>query len=328
LIPSKLKQGSRVRVVAPARSIKLPFITSEIVEQAEKRLRSIGLDPSFGKHVNEINFLDSSSISSRVEDLHDAFSNPDVAMIQTVIGGYNSRELLPFLDYELIRNNPKILVGYSDITALANAIYAKTGLVTYSGPHFFSFGEKQGFDHTLEYFKKCVFESNQFDVLPSEKWSDDRWGASQDQRNFSKNEGYAVVNKGEAKGRIIGGNLVTLTGINGSLYFPYLETGTVLFLEEDHSQNLHTFNANLDSLMLRPDFDNVVGMVFGRFESGSGITVQKLMEVLRYHDELDDIPIICGADFGHTTPLITFPIGGTCKLVADSEKPSLSVLEH
>jgi muramoyltetrapeptide carboxypeptidase len=328
MIPPKLERGDQVRIVTPSRSIKLPFINHEIIKLAETRLKSLGLEPSYGKHVEEHNILYSSSIESRVEDLKEAFASKDIRMVQTVIGGYNSRELLPHLDYELIRKNPKILLGYSDITTLSNAFYAKTGLVTYIGPHFFDFGEKQGFDYTLEYFRKCLFETDPFDVVSFESWSDDRWGSNQDNRNFLKNEGHIVVNKGETKGRIIGGNLVTLVGMNGSSYFPPLERDTILFLEEDGRQDLHTFNGNLASLMLRSDFQNVVGVVIGRFVPGSRITTQELVEVLHYHKELDEIPIICGVDFGHTTPKITFPIGGTCKLVADPEQTSLRIIEH
>ncbi len=328
LLPAKLRSGDRVRIVTPARSIKLPFINKEIIELAETRLKSLGLMPSFGNHVEEMNVIDSSSVKSRVDDLTRAFSDPHIRMIQTVIGGYNSRELLPHLDYGLVRKNPKILCGYSDITTLSNAFYSKTGLVGYIGPHFFDFGEKRGFDYTMEYFKKCLFRTDPFDVLPSEKWSNDRWGTNQDKRNFISNGGFVAVNKGEAKGKIIGGNLVTLVGINGSEYFPRLERDTILFLEEDGRQDLHTFNGNMDSLMLRPDFGNVVGLVIGRFTPESGITTAKLVEVLRYHRDLDEIPIISGVDFGHTTPKITFPVGGTCRIVSNKDKPAIRIIEH
>lgn len=328
MIPSKLKRGDQARIITPSRSIKVPFITQEIIDLAKNRLKSLGLEITFGKHIAERNFLDSSSVESRVEDLTRAFVDKDVHAVQTVIGGFNSRELLPHLDFEIIRKNPKILVGYSDITTLSNAFYAKTGLVTYNGPHFFDFGEKQGFDYTLDYFKKCLFSSDPFDVLASEKWSNDRWGASQDNRNFLPNQGHVVVNRGETRGKILGGNLVTLCGINGSEYFPEIGKDTILFLEEDAGQDLHTFNANLDSLILRPDFQNVVGLVFGRFEARSGITAKTVVEVVRYHQELDDLPVICDVDFGHTSPKITFPIGGSCRIVADLDKPRLTILEH
>ncbi|HVH15675.1 MAG TPA: LD-carboxypeptidase [Candidatus Angelobacter sp.] len=94
MIAPKLKPGDRIRIVTPSRSIKLPFITREIIELAENRLKSLGLVSSYGKHIDETNFLDSSSIDNRVKDLPDAFASHDICMIQTVIGGFNSGELL------------------------------------------------------------------------------------------------------------------------------------------------------------------------------------------------------------------------------------------
>ena len=94
------------------------------------------------------------SRDARVEDLNEAFRDENVKAILTVIGGFNSNQLLDYIDYEAIKNNPKIFCGFSDITALSNAIYAKTGVVTYSGPHYSSFGMLKGFEYSLEYFKK------------------------------------------------------------------------------------------------------------------------------------------------------------------------------
>ena len=136
VVPPKLKKGDEIRVITPSRSIKLKFISKEMVDNGIKNLENLGLKVTFGKHVEEIDDFNSSSIKSRISDLHDAFSDKNVKAIITVIGGYNSNQLLEYINYELIRENPKILVGYSDITALQNAIYTKTGLITYSGPHF------------------------------------------------------------------------------------------------------------------------------------------------------------------------------------------------
>lgn len=98
----------------------------------------------------------SSSIKSRVEDLHDAYKDKSIKAIFTVIGGFNSNQLLKYLDYDLIKGNPKILCGYSDITALTNAITAKTGIVSYSGLHFSTWAMKKEFEYNLEYFRKCL----------------------------------------------------------------------------------------------------------------------------------------------------------------------------
>ncbi|MGQ0515407.1 LD-carboxypeptidase, partial [Bacillus sp. D-CC] len=137
-----------------------------------------------------------SSISSRVQDLHEAFRDPNVKAILTTLGGYNSNGLLKHLDYHLIRENPKFFCGYSDITALNNAIYTKTGLVTYSGPHFSSFGMEKGLEYTTDYFLKCLTSNETIEVLPSEIWSDDSWYIDQENREFIKNEGYVSIHEG------------------------------------------------------------------------------------------------------------------------------------
>jgi hypothetical protein len=133
IFPPKLARGDLVRVVAPSRSKALvdEFDNSSI---GAARFDRLGLRLSFGEHVSERDDFVSSSVESRIADLHAAFHDAGVAAVLTVIGGFNSNELLPFLDWDLIRSHPKILCGYSDITALQNAILAKTGLVTYSGP--------------------------------------------------------------------------------------------------------------------------------------------------------------------------------------------------
>jgi len=202
IIPPKLKKDDTVRVIAPARSLGMSWI-QEVKEKAIIKFEAIGLKLTFGKHVNEINEFDSSLIESRIEDLHDAFRDENVKLIITVIGGFNSNQLLKYIDYNLIKNNPKIICGYSDITALANAIYAKSGLITYSGPHFFNFGDEKSFDYTLEYFKKCFFQTEPYEIIPSSKWSDDRWANDQENRTFVNNKGFLVINDGNVSGQLL-----------------------------------------------------------------------------------------------------------------------------
>ncbi len=187
-IPAKLEPGDEIRIVAPASSMSV--ISKDIVELARKKLEGEGFGVSFSKHAEELDQFDSSSIQSRVEDLHVSFKDENVKAILAVIGGFNSNQLLRYLDYELIRSSPKILCGYSDITALANAITAKTGLVTYSGPHFCVWAMKEGFDYTLSYFKKCLMDREPFPVETSEAFRDEKWWEDQENSTFVKNEGY------------------------------------------------------------------------------------------------------------------------------------------
>jgi muramoyltetrapeptide carboxypeptidase LdcA involved in peptidoglycan recycling len=326
MIPKKLRKGDEVRVLAPARSMKLPWV-EPLREIAVKRLKELGLKPTFGKYVSERDFFDSSAAEHRAEDLHDAFRDKSVKAILTVIGGFNSIEVLPHLDYKLIKQSPKILCGYSDITALANGIYAKTGLVTYSGPHFFNFGELKSFDYTLDHFKKCLFSEGPFEVKPSDKWSNDRWATDQENRTFERNKGFYTLQEGEAKGTIIGANLVTFHALSGTPFMPSLKD-SILFIEDDHEEHLYSFNRTLASLSLNPEFKGVKGIVIGRFQPESKIGGEELERVIRNNPRLRGIPIVAGVDFGHTTPLITFPIGGKARVVADKKRPRLEILEH
>src|SRR3989338_11186385 len=200
--PKKIEKGAHIRVIAPVRSLKL--LSDDSKKEAIAQLEKIGFKLSFGKHVDEIDEFNSSSIESRIEDLHDAFADKTVDAILTVIGGYNSNQLLQYIDYELIAENPKIICGFSDVTALANAITAKTGMITYLGPLFSSWGMKLGFEHSLEYFVKCCMENASFQILPSKKWSDDMWFVDQEKREFIKNDDFWIVNQGHAVGRIVG----------------------------------------------------------------------------------------------------------------------------
>lgn len=327
MIPPKLKAGDGVRVITPARSLAMPWINEELKEKAIQRFKELGLSLSFAEHVNEIDDFNSSSIQSRVSDLHEAFSDKSIQLVITVIGGFNSNQLLRYLDYDLIKANPKILCGYSDITALANAIYAKTGLVTYSGPHFFSFGDKQNFDYTLEYFKKCLFEEKSFEIKPSPKWSDDKWANDQENRNFVENDGFWIINEGEAEGKIIGGNQCTLNLLQGTEYMPDIQD-SILFIEDDEEAHVATMDRDLQSIIHQPGFEKVRAIVFGRFQPATKMTRELLTQIVKSKKELNSLPVIGNVDFGHTNPIITFPIGGTAKLLARNNEAKLEIVKH
>lgn len=326
MIASKLKKGDGVRVVAPARSLAMPWISAEQKALAESRFRELGLELSFGKHVNEMDEFMSSSIESRVEDLHEAFADPSIKLVITVIGGFNSNQLLPYLDYELIRKNPKLFCGYSDITVLSNALYAKTGLVTYSGPHFVSFGDPnpKSFDYVLEYFKKCFFSDEPYDVLASKEWSNDGWAADQSKRLFQANEGYWVINEGEAEGVCLGGNQCSLNLLQGTEYMPSLE-GSILFLEDDEEAHVATIDRDLQSIIHQPDFKGVRGIVFGRCREQTGMTRELLTKIVKTKKELAGLPVIGNVDFGHTSPLITFPIGARVGVISKIDSNSIKL---
>ena len=325
LFPNKLKKGDRVRVITPARSLSI--IDDETREIANNRFQELGLTVSFGKHVEEDDAFHSSSITSRIEDLQDAFADKEIKAIFTVIGGYNSNQFLQYIDWNLIRNNPKILCGFSDITALQNAIFAKTGLVTYSGPHYSTCAQKHHFDYTMDYVRKCLFDDKPFFIEPSSHWSDDEWWVNQEERHLIPNSGWLVINTGNAAGTVIGGNLGTFCLLFGTEYCPSLKD-KILFLEDDLETKFYEFDRRLQSLIHQPDFPEVKGIVIGRFQPGSGMTNELLLQIVKTKKELDHLPIIANVDFGHTDPKITWPIGGEVLMRVSHTESVIEIMKH
>lgn len=314
IIPEKLKKGDKVMIIAPARGLKI--IGQDVRQIATERLNKLGLEVVFAPNTTDSNwdYMGSSSIENRVEDIHTAFKDKSVKAILTVIGGFNSNQLLKYIDYDLIRNNPKIICGYSDITALLNAITAQTGLQTYYGPHYSSLGMKYGCDYTFEHFVKMLVTDDKDNVEPSQVWSDDLWFLDQEKRDFEANEGYWIIHSGKAKGTIAGGNLCTYNLLLGTPYRRKFTEDTILFIEDTASAPLQDIERDLQALIYQEDFKNVKGIVIGRFQKDSKITKEGLEYIINTKKELKDLPIIANVDFGHTYPLLTIPLGGTATI--------------
>lgn len=327
LVPERLKAKDEIRVIAPSRSMAI--LTKDIIHLAKEKLEKEGFKVTFGKNVMKCSDEDykCASIEDRIQDLHEAFEDKNVKAILTVIGGYNSNQLLDYIDYNLIKQNPKIFCGFSDITALQNSIYARTGLITYSGLHFSSFAMKKGFQYSLEYFKKILMQKEEVEIKSSKEWSNDPWFKNQENREFIKNEGMFCINEGDAEGTIIGGNLCTLNLLQGTKYFPDLNN-TILFLEDDGLVGKHfiqEFDRDLQSLLHVAKGKNIKGIVLGRAEKVSQMNKEKWIKLIKGKKELKDIPVIAGADFGHTTPIFTFPIGGYAKINANNNNIQIKI---
>jgi len=325
VIPAKLRRGDEVRVVSPATS--LGFIPQDQRTLAARRLAGLGLRATYSKNGETMGRFDSAPVEARVSDLHDAFSDGGVAGMLTTLGGYNSNGLLGRLDYDLIRESPKVMCGYSDITALATAIHAKTGLVTYYGPHFSTFAMQRGLRYTLEHFERCLMRDAPFEVEPADHWSDDAWYEEGAARNFVPNPGYRVLHEGEAQGRLLGGHLGTLLLLCGTPYMPDL-AGAILLLECDFETKPYHLDRELQSLVQQPGFGDVRGVVFGRFQRASGMDPETLAAVVGAKPELAGMPVVADASFGHTTPQFTFPIGGRGELRATAEGVRFGILDH
>jgi muramoyltetrapeptide carboxypeptidase LdcA involved in peptidoglycan recycling len=163
--------------------------------------------------------------------------------------------------------------------------------------------------------------------LPSESWSDDRWYLDQENREINKNGGWLAVNKGEVSGRILGANICTFNLLQGTEYFPDIG-GSILFLEDDAESKLVNFDRDLQSLIHLPNFEKVKGIVVGRFQTESEVKTDQLIKVIKSKKELDNIPVLANVDFGHTSPIITFPVGGEAKVLVSDTGSKLEIIKH
>lgn len=310
MIANKLNLGDEVRVIAPSRN--LTEVWQDVHHHAVDFWAKEGFHLTFSKNSREVGKFHSSSITSRVEDIHEAFCDPNVKMVITCLGGFNANQLLRHLDYDLIAKHPKILCGFSDITALHNAIFAKTGLVTYHGPHYGTFAFDREAEYTRKAFFDCVMNDMPFVVTPSEAAVK-----------------YHTLQEGTCEGTIIGGNLCTLNLLQGTPYMPDIRD-KVLFLEDDNIMGpyfSYEFDRNLESLLQIDGADTIKGIVFGRFDESCGLTVETITDIIQ--DKVSaNIPVIFGADFGHVFPMITFPIGGTAKISADKDGAEIQIITH
>jgi muramoyltetrapeptide carboxypeptidase len=321
MIPKKLQSGDEVMVIAPSESFLSKF-NDEMRLNAKKRLEEPGLKVTFGKYVEEIYESKSATVEHRLEDLYNAFSNPDIKAVIPVAGGTTSNELLEHIDYDLIRKNPKIICGLSDNTALLNSIYKKTGIVTYYGPHFSVFGASDAGDYTMDYFSRCFFSEKPILLKPSNVFFKSEW-----EKEEFENDGFWAVNEGEAHEQAIGGNLLTLNFLQGSEFMPLLEE-KILLIEDNGMESTEAFFNQLQAMINQPGFDKVRGIVIGRFQTGTGMSKELLKKVLNYKMELDEIPIVANVDFGHTLPMVTFPIGGKINLLVEDNNVKIEITVH
>lgn len=325
--PKKLTKGDTIMVICPSRSLSV--VNTNIIKIALDRFEKIGIKVIFGKNVFKKNEFNSSSINDRIEDINIAFKNKEIKGIFAGIGGYNSNQLLNYINWDLIRNNPKIFCGFSDITILLNAIYQKTGVVTYLGPNFSSFGQKLYFDYTFDYFIKSCFQNTPYVINSSQSWSDDNWKKNQHNRKQIKNIGPLIINQGLAQGRLFGGNLCSFNLLQGTQYLPKIDN-LILCLEDDgltKESSIFEFDRNIQSLLQQENF-KIKGLLIGRFQKNSNVRLPLLYKLIKNISILNKIPVIANLDFGHTDPKITLPIGGIIAIKATNNKAQILIKKY
>ena len=297
--PKRLKRGDTVGLIAPGGYISKNALT-ESIENIEK----LGFKPYFTDNILARNGYLGGSDEKRSDDVNHMFINDKVDGIICARGGYGCNRILPMLDYDAIKANPKVLVGYSDITALHNAIYAKTGLVTFHGPVATStFNE-----FSINNFVNVIMEPKERYVF---KHSDD----------YKKGGDYEIstIREGKAKGELIGGNLrivVTLIGTPYDVDF----TNKILYLEEI-DEKPYRIDRMLTELLLAGKLQQVAGIALGVFRKcDKKVGTQKGEETFSLKEVLIDrlydlgIPVIYGLSFGHIENKYTLPFGINAEL--------------
>jgi muramoyltetrapeptide carboxypeptidase len=308
--PRVLKPGDTVGLVAPA------SYTFDLwrLDDAAARVEALGLKPKFGKHVRGRQGFLSGTDEERVADLHEMFADPAIAAIFSLQGGYGTPRLLDRLDYDLIRRNPKILLGYSDITGLHLAISKKSGLVTFHGPNMLGSLPPR----TFERLKKALFVAEPIGEVTNPEESDP----------LNAEFPLRTVAPGVARGRLVGGNLTLIAHTMGTPY--EIETAGRILLLEDTGEAPYRIDRMLVQLRLAGKLQSVAGIVFGSC-TDCGPSRSSFEISLSLSDVLQEIlgslgkPVLAGILFGHTKEKAIIPIGVEAELDAGAKK--LTIVE-
>jgi len=321
MLPEKINAGDEIRIIAPARSAG--DIDEVVIARAQAALESLSLKVSFSQYAFSRSQRGCPTDVEKVDDLHAAFLDPNVKGILAAIGGFNSNQLLGRIDWDIIRANPKIFAGFSDITVLNHAILAKTGLVTFATPNFYCFGLPPESNYSLEYFRRCLFagQPETYKVRASKEFYDYAWDYDEKSpRSKIVNGGMKIIQPGQASGTLLGGNLCSLNLLNGTEYFPCVEGDIILCLEDDSYDSIpETFERNLQSLIQQPYFRQVKAILFGRFQRESIAANDSLAAIISSKKIGSNIPIVSNLDFGHTDPKFSYKIGGWASVEAYDE---------
>jgi len=309
--PKRLKAGDTVAIIAPSSNTW----EDQEIHFAIEVLQSFGFKVKQGKHLFARHGYLAGEDAQRAHDINAMFADKNVDGIFCLRGGYGSPRLLPLLDYPMIKKNPKVLIGYSDITALLNGIFAKTGLITFHGPI-----ARQNFsEYTLKSFKQVLFEPTApLDLGTPPPFMAAEGQAEQDNR-------ITLINKGSATGQVIGGNLSLMVKLIGTPFEPDYR-GKILFLE-DVEEAPYRIDGMLTHLLIAGRLEQLAGIVFGKCtdcEAGSGNSLS-IEQVL--FDRLGglNIPVVKGLMIGHIDDMATIPVGAQVRI--DANKGRLTLLE-
>lgn len=327
--PKSLKQGDGIAVFSP--SSPATATCQKRYNRGKAYLEQKGFKIIEGYLTGKKDYYRSGTIKERAKEFNELVLNPEVKCIMSAIGGMNSNSILPYIDYEALKEYPKIIIGYSDVTALLLGIYAKTGLVTYYGPAMVaSFGELPPYvDLTYEYFSNLLVKPCKipYKLKRPSIWTDEyiNW-ETQNVSKVSNHNQWITLNTGKVRGRLIGGNLDTMQGIWGSCYMPEIKNGDILMIE-DSLKDAATIERSFSLLKLNGIFERIGGLILGKHEQFDDCgTGRKPYEILKEVIGEVSFPILAEFDSAHTHPMMAMPLG--CTIELDTNTQTITLLEN
>ncbi|MDE1918748.1 MAG: LD-carboxypeptidase [Sphingomonadales bacterium] len=306
--PPRLHAGDTVGLIAPASSDDQPIH----LDNAMNTVRGMGLIPHTGRHVSDIYGYFSGSDADRAADIHAMFADDSVRAIFAIRGGWGSARLLPLLDWDLIRANPKLVVGSSDVTALHLAIAARGGFASIHAPNISNHWDKISWDS----FWQMGFDAETplLDGAQGQDKTQERWRIT-------------TLHSGRARGRLLGGNLTVLSTLVGTPWLPDFE-GAILFLEEVGEAE-YRVDRMLNQLALSGILGKLSGVIFGQcmrcsanVPNYAGFTVPDILG--QYFKPLG-IPAFSGANIGHIANQLSLPVGAQVEM--DAEAGTIRLLQ-
>lgn len=317
-----LEPGDKIGIVSP--SSPITATCPQRFGRAKKFLSDKGYAIVEGTLTGKSDAYRSGTIRARAEEINAFIRDKSIKCIMSTIGGMNSNSLLPYLDYEVFKKNPKIIIGYSDFTAILLGIYAKTGISTFYGPALVAtFGEFPPYSEmSYAYFASLFDKHAQFPLaltMPS-VWTEERidWETQDRSKKGNKNE-WVTIQGGSVSGRLIGGNLNTMQGIFGTGYMPRIREGDILFIE-DSLKKASEIERSFSLLKCAGVFEKIGGLIYGKHElfddQGSH---RKPYEIMMEVIGNSPMPILTEFDCSHTHPMFTLPIGSEIELDAGAQ---------
>lgn len=304
--PKRLREGDTIALISPA-----GIVRADQVERAQNRLGALGLNAVVGEHALARHGYLAGTDTQRAADFNTAFADPDVDGILALRGGWGCARMLPYVDWSVVRANPKAVIGYSDLTSLLLATYARTGLIGFHGPT----GISNFSPFTVASLRAAAFQTEPTPLAP------DTALIGEDTMQPM------TIRPGVARGRLVGGNLSVLVGLVGTPWLPSFE-GHILFLE-DIGEDVYRVDRMLTHVIQSGLMDGLTGFVFGSCRGCDNdidaVGTFDFEEVVRHHVEPLGIPSILGAPIGHITDKLTMPIGGLAEL--DARAGTISLLE-